>query len=92
MDALTPDEETEVLAYGQPPVDVSRTLENGGDGLVRLLRVPHGVDTVYRDAALSRYDQPQNTLDRRRLARTVRSENPHDFTAVYGEADIVDRS
>ena len=53
--------------------------------------LPDGVQPQHRYSAPIRLAQTDDTLDRRRLAGAVRSDDPEDFTRLYGKRHVSNR-
>jgi len=85
-------EEFEILADGEPPVDVPRALQHCSDVAVDGALVVAGVDAGDLDVARGRHDEAENRLDGRRLPRPVRAEHADDLAAVHFEGDVDDGS
>src|SRR5690606_33764845 len=61
--------------------------QRGADPPLHLSRVAPGVHPAYLDLARVGLAQPEDALDRRRLTRAVRPQQPEDFPLFHFEAD-----
>ena len=82
-------EEVEVLQPGEVAVE-GNVLGQEGDALLGFQRILHDVDAVDHRRPLRGIDEPQDQVDRRRLARPVGPEEGEQLPSAYGQVEVVE--